>query len=641
MSEQFTFQAEIKQLLHTLIHSLYTDREIFLRELISNSSDALHRVQFEMLTNENVVSPEAELGIWLEPDEENGTLTIHDTGIGMNHDDLVSNLGTISKSGIKAFMEQAQSSENGVTTDLIGQFGVGFYSIFMVADRVEVVSRSHNPDDEVYRWISEGDEQFYLEPAEREERGTSITLFLNEDSKEFLRTYRLREVIKKHSNYIPFPIYILEPEPETEAGDTESEDEPAEEKVPEAINAQKALWRRNDVEESEYTDFYKSLTYDFTDPLFYTHINTDAPVQFYSVLYVPQSAEKPMFSPRQEPGLQLYARKVLIQDYSNDLLPEYLQFIQGVVDSEDLPLNVSRETVQANRVMANLKNAITKRVLREFKRLANKDTETFLKIWDEYGPFLKHGVIADMDNKDKLVELLRFQSTHSDGELISLAEYVEHMKEVDGQEEIYYVVADSLAAAQHSPHLDPFRDRDMEVLYFVDTVDSFLINALNEYQGYKLHNIDDEKLDLSEIEATESHDDEQAAVEGDEMEAVINRFSETLGERVTEVRISKVLTGKSPARLVSPEGTLDRHTQRVYKMLNQDYEVPQKILELNPRHALTHNVVGLLQKDDTSPLIDLAIEQIYENALLLDGLHPNPAEMVERIQSLLEAATKQ
>ena len=640
MSEQFTFQAEIKQLLHTLIHSLYTDREIFLRELLSNSSDALHRVQFEMLTNEDVVSPDAELGVWLEPDAENGTLTIHDTGIGMNHDELVSNLGTISKSGIKSFMEQMQASENGVSTDLIGQFGVGFYSIFMVADRVEVVSRSANADDEVYRWISEGDDQFYVEPADRDERGTSITLFLKEDAKEFLRPYRLREVIKKHSNYIPFPIYVLEP-PADVAEDAADDEEEKEEKAPEPINAQKALWRRSDVEESEYKDFYKSLTYDFTDPLFYTHINTDAPVQFYSVLYIPQSAEKPIFSQRQEPGLQLYARKVLIQDYCNDLLPEYLQFVQGVVDSEDLPLNVSRETVQANRVMANLKNAITGRVLRELKRLADKDAENYLKFWEEFGAFMKHGVIADMENKDKLVDLLRFKTTHSAGEYISLADYAEHMKDVEGQDEIYYVVADSLAAAQHSPHLDPFRDRDMEVLYFVDTVDSFLINALRDYQGHKLHNIDDEKLDLSEIEATDAPEDEENPVSETDMDAVLARFADVLGERVTEVRISKVLTGKSPARLVSPEGTLDRHTQRVYKMLNQEYQVPQKILELNSRHALTHNVVGLLSTNADNPMIDMTIEQIYENALLLDGLHPNPAEMVERIQSILEAATHQ
>lgn len=623
MTETFTFQAEIKQLLHTLIHSLYSEREIFLRELISNSSDALNRVQFEMLTNQNVIDPDVELGIWISADKDGGTLTIADTGIGMTHDELVANLGTISRSGIKAFLEEVQGRDDLSVSDLIGQFGVGFYSIFMVADRVEVVSRSYNPTERAYRWISEGGETYLVEEADKETRGTEVTLFLKDDSTEFLEESRLRNIIKRHSNYVAFPIYVGVPEEDEE---------------PKPVNARQAIWRRSssDVEDSEYTDFYKSLTFDFNDPLLHTHIATDAPVQFYALLFVPASPEKPIFSPRQEPGLQLYARKVLIQEYSTDLLPEYLQFIQGVVDSEDIPLNVSRETVQANRIMVNLKKAITGRVLREFQRLEEEDYNEF---WSKFGPFLKHGVLVDPENKDKLVDLLRFNSTHHEEEYISLKDYVERMKEVEGQNKIYYVIADSQIAATRSPHLDPFRERDIEVLYFTDTVDSFLINSLFEYEGYQLQNVDDSDLDLSEVGSVREDEEQPEALEEDEMQEVLGRFEDVLGERVTSVRVSKVLTGKSPARLVSPEGTLDRHTQRVYTMLNQEYEVPRKILEINPRHPLTYNLLNMITSDSDNSLVDLTIEQIYENALLLDGLHPNPAEMVDRIQELLKVVT--
>lgn len=628
MTETYTFQAEIKQLLHTLIHSLYSDREIFLRELISNSSDALHRMQFEMLTNHSVLDVDAELGIWIDIDDDAGSLTIRDSGVGMTHDELVANLGTISRSGIRAFMEQLDEADDHMSAaDLIGQFGVGFYSIFMVADRVEVVSRSYHPDEKAYRWISEGGETYILEEAEKADRGTIVKLFMKEDAKEFLSEGRIRQIIRKHSNYIPFPIYI---------GEQQAGDEPLN-----AVNAQRAIWRRdpNEVEDEEYGEFYKSLTLDFKDPLLNIHVRTDAPVQFYALLYIPSSAEKPVFSPRQEPGLQLYARKVLIKDYSTDLLPEYLQFVQGVVDSEDLPLNVSRETVQANRVMANLKTAITGRVLRELGRTASSEPEKYDQFWEAFGPFIKHGVLVDPENQSKLTDLLRFQTSQRDGELVSLSEYLERMKEVDGQNQIYYVIADNLSAARHSPHLEPFNERGIEVLYFTDTVDSFLINSLFEFEGYKLQNVDDEDLDLSEV--GEAADIEaQEPVETDALESVVERFASVLGDRVTEVRISKVLAGKNPARLVSPEGTIDRHTQRVYSMLNQEFEVPRKILEINPRHPLTYNLADLITANDRDDLVDMTIEQIFENALLLDGLHPNPADMVSRIQTLLEQATR-
>ncbi|MBI5932019.1 MAG: molecular chaperone HtpG [Chloroflexi bacterium] len=622
MAESFTFQAEIRQLLYTLVHSLYTEREIFLRELISNASDALNRMQFELLTNRDVRDVDAQLAIEIEADEEAGTLTIRDTGVGMNRQELIENLGTISKSGVRAFLEKAKSSNDGhISTDLIGQFGVGFYSIFMVADEVIVHTLAYQPDSEPYRWISRGEESYEIEPGDKEVRGTEVILKLKDDAKEFLKDYTLRKIIQTHSNYIAFPIYIGESE------------EPA--------NARQAIWRRpaSEVTDEDYNNFYRALTMEFEEPLAHIHTSADAPVQYYALLYLPAKAERSMFTLRKEPGLQLYARKVLIQDYCTDLLPEYLYFVHGAVDSEDLPLNVSRETVQANKIMMGLKKAITGRILRHLSDLAKNDAEKYAAFWAEFGPFIKQGMIADPDNRDRLQGLLRFYSTRSEDTLTSLQEVVERMQEVENQQEVYYVLGDSKSVASHSPHLDPFRERGIEVLYFTETVDSFLINSLFEFNGHKLRNVDDESLDLSEIGSAQTPEDTNEALESDSLENVRTHFAEILGERVQSVRISKVLSGSNPARLVSPEGAIDRHTQRVYRMLDRDYEVPRKILELNPRHTLMHNLANLIEADAQNPLVEVTVEQIYENALLLDGLHPNPAEMVSRIQALMEAAT--
>ncbi len=621
MAESFTFQAEIRQLLYTLVHSLYTEREIFLRELVSNASDALNRMQFELLTNRDVRDVDAQLAIEIEANEEAGTLTIRDTGVGMTRQELIENLGTISKSGVRAFLEQAKSTNGHIATDLIGQFGVGFYSIFMVADEVTVNTLSYQPDSQAYRWISRGEESYEIEEGDKDVRGTEVVLKLKDDAKDFLKEYTLRKIIQTHSNYIAFPIYIGESE--------------------EPVNARQAIWRRpaSEVSDEDYHNFYRALTMDFEAPLAHIHTSTDAPVQYYALLYLPAKAERSMFSLRKEPGLQLYARKVLIQDYCTDLLPEYLYFVQGVVDSEDLPLNVSRETVQANKLMAGLKKAITGRILRYLNDLAKNDLEKYAAFWAEFGPFLKQGMIADPDNRDRLQALLRFYSTRSEDTLTSLQDYVERMQEVENQQEIYYVLGDSKSVASRSPHLDPFRERGIEVLYFTETVDSFLINSLFEFNGHKLRNVDDESLDLSAIGSPQEPETANEPLEEDSLEGVRSRFADILGDRVQSVRISKVLTGNNPARLVSPEGTLDRHTQRVYRMLERDYEVPRKILELNPRHTLMHNLANLMQADAENPLVEVTVEQIYENALLLDGLHPNPAEMVSRIQALMEAAT--
>ncbi len=619
--QTFTFQAEIQQLLNILIHSLYTDREIFIRELISNASDALNRMQFELLTNRDVLDPDAELYIEVKGDADAGTLTISDTGIGLTREDMVENLGVIARSGAKAFIEAMRASQNATSAqDVIGQFGVGFYSVFMAADRVRVISRSYHPDGQAWAWESTGDSQFTIEPAEREGRGTDIIITLKEDAKDFATGWKLKDIIRKHSDYIAFPIYV------------DDEEEPT--------NKRSAIWRQDpkEISDEQYDDFYKSLTLDFQKPLKRFHIRADVPLQFYALLYIPSSREPNMFSPRKEPGLKLYARKVLIQDFSKDLLPEYLSFVQGVVDSEDLPLNVSRESVQANTIMARLKKAITGRVLGDLKRMVRNDRETYLKIFDQFGRFLKQGLVIDHDTKEDLQHLLLFPTTKADEatELVSLEEYADRM--ANNQNDIYYVVADDFFSARRSPHLDAFRQRGIEVLYFTDPVDAMMLMGLDEYRGHKLRNVDEADIDLSDIGEAQDEAEQQEPVTQGDFEAVVERFKSILGSRVRDVRESKSLVAGA-ARLISDETGGQRQMFRINRLLDRDYRLPVKVLELNPRHPLLHNLAGQISSQPDNPVINLVVEQIFETALLQDGIHPDPASMAQRITALMEAAT--
>lgn len=626
MAETYTFKAEIQQLLDILVHSLYTDREIFLRELISNASDALNRVQFEMLTNRDVLDADAELKVHIAMDEDAGTLTVSDTGVGMTHDEIVENIGTIAKSGAKAFIEALKEKpDDAPVSDVIGQFGVGFYSVFMVADKVRVVSRSYHKDGQAWAWESDGGEAYTIEQAERAERGTDIIIHLKDDAQEFAQPHRIKDIIRRHSDYVAFPIYV---------GDDE-----------EPTNQQKAIWRRpkSELEDEDYNNFYRMFTMDFEEPLKRIHMKADTPLQFYALLYIPGSAERNFLSPRKEPGLKLYARKVLIDDYNKDLLPEYLlQFVQGVVDSEDIPLNVSRESVKADAVIARLRSTLTNKVLTELQRMASKRPEDYLDIYHLHGRWLKQGITVEPGDKDELLPLLFFPTTRSDSpdELYSLSEYVTNM--ADGQEEIYYIVGDDYASAARSPHLDAFKQRDIEVLFFTDAVDPIMVMGLDEYEGHKFRSVDDSDIDLSEIgETLEDEESEQReAVPEADFNTVIERFKNVLGERVTGVKEGKNLV-TSPARLVSEgdqPGT-NSHMFRINRLFDRDYELPVKTLELNPRHPLVHNITGMIQRNADDSLVNSVIEQVFETALLQDGIHPDPASMADRLYTLMQAAT--
>jgi molecular chaperone HtpG len=609
------FKAETRQLLDILIHSLYTEREVFLRELISNASDALTRVSFEMLTNREVLDPEAELAIWIKVDAEEKTISIRDTGVGMTQAELHENLGTIAHSGARAFIKAAEQGTNHLS-DMIGQFGVGFYSAFMAAEWIRVTSRSFRPGSEAIAWFSKGADTYTIETAEKDSRGTEVVVKLNADSADFADENRLRSIVRKHSDYIPYPIYI---------GDSS-----------EQVNRQSAIWRQppRQVEEKEYNEYYKQLTLEFEEPLTHVHLNIDAPVQVYALLYVPASAERNMFSLRKQDGIALYARKVLIQEYNKDLLPDYFRFIQGVVDSEDIPLNVSREAVQSSRVMTQLKKLITSKLIDGLKTLAKDKPDTYTKFWEQFRPFIKEGVSTDADTHQALLPLLRYHTLQKPAEWVSLSDYVQGMK--PGQEKIYYILGEDERSLVNSPHLEVFRRQGYDVLLMADPMDSFTLLRLTKYADFDLANAAGEKLELPEEEASQDADQEKERLPEDEVAHLVERFKSQLSERVTDVRTTNRLV-ESPARLVDPEGTLNPEMQRVYKMLNRDFDMPQKVLEINPNHAILKQLSSLPADD---PLNELVIEQVYEDALLIEGLHPDPASMINRIQRLLEAALK-
>jgi HSP90 family molecular chaperone len=609
-TQQFTFKAETKQLLNILIHSLYKDREVFLRELLSNASDALNRLRFEMVTNREVLDSKAELSITIKADKDARTLVIQDTGIGMTREEVIENLGTIAQSGARKFIEATKDKKVDFA-QVIGQFGVGFYSVFMVAEWVRVTSRSHKPEAQAVSWYATGDDNYQVSAAEMAERGTRIEIKLKEDAAEFAEEYRLRNIIHKHSDYIGFPIYLGE-------GNA-------------PVNKQTSLWRtpRKDVTEEQYKEFYRQTTLEFEEPLQHTHMVTDAPVQLYALLFIPAKAERGMMALRKDDGLKLYSRNILIDEYNKDLLPEYLRFMQGVVDSEDLPLNVSRETVQSSGLMPKLKKVLTNQVIRDLETLAKNNAEKYQTFWQEFGVYLKQGIAANPAEAETINPLLRFKTNLNPETWSSLADYVARMK--DGQKEIYYIIGDDPKSVLRSPHLDYFGAQGTEVLLLTDPMDSFMLMGLHNYKEHEFKNVAQADVDTSKQPEAQN---EAEKIPDADFNSLIEQFKKVLGERVTDVRASNRLS-QSVARLADPDGTMNPELQRVYRMLGKDYEVPKKILELNPAHSILKN---LLKQDSGSALQTSIIEQIYDSALLVEGLHPDPSSMVARMQQIMDAA---
>jgi molecular chaperone HtpG len=482
----------------------------------------------------------------------------------------------------------------------------------MVADEIEVISRSYDPQATAVSWTSDGSDNFSIEDADKEDRGTEVHLTLKKDAEEYASEWKLKQIVKKYSDFVRYPICV---------GD-------------EQANQQTSLWRQqpSEVSEEDKKQFYQQMTMDFEEPLLDIHFSSDAPVHLRSLLFVPAKREPGILALRKEPGLMLYSHNVLIEEFNNDLLPDWLNFVDGVVDSEDIPLNVSRETVQSTRIMRQLERTLTKRVLRELTALAENDPETYARFWKEYGRAFKEGMATDPAAMEEILPSLRYVSSKSDGELTSLDAYIERMQ--DTQEEIYYVLGDDEKSVARSPHLDPFKARDLEVLYWVDPLDAYLAPMLTEYKEHKLRNIDDAGLELPDLPQDEEAQESAPLLDEKAFNLFVGRCVKTLGERVVEVRESSVLKN-SPVRLVSPPDAVGREYQRLQRFFDENYEIPKKILELNRSHPLIVNLAQLLQARPDSELVDTAIEQLYESALVQEGLHPNPVQMLPRIEQLM------
>ena len=619
--ETMGFQTEVKQLLQLMIHSLYSNREIFLRELVSNASDACDKLRFEGLHNAALFEDDSELAIRIAYDKTARTLTIGDNGIGMNRDEVISNLGTIAKSGTREFFSSL-SGDQQKDANLIGQFGVGFYSAFIVADKVVVLTRraGEHPDQGV-RWESDGGGEFDIEMVNKPARGTEITLHLREGQDDLLAGYKLREIIRKYSNHIVQPILMKKEEWKDGVQQISDEDE--------TVNQASALWARskNDISEDEYKEFYKHVGHDYDEPLAWSHARVEGRQEYTQLLYIPKHAPFDLWDRNARHGIKLYVRRVFIMDDAEQLMPLYLRFVRGVVDSADLPLNVSREILQESKDIEAIRKGCTGKVLGLLADMAEKEPEKYTTFWNEFGRVLKEGVGEDFANKDKIAGLLRFATTHSDtaDETVSFADYIARMKE--GQDKIYYVSAETFNAAKNSPHLEVFRKKGIEVLLFSERVDEWMLSYLTEFDGKQLASVAKGDLDLGKLEdEAEKKAQEQ---EADEFKPLVEKIKASLGGRVKEVRVTHRLTD-SPACLVADEHDPSGNLARMLKAAGQKVPDSQPILEINPQHP-----VVLRLKSEEKRFDDWAAV-LFDQALLAEGGQlDNPAAFVKRINQLM------
>jgi molecular chaperone HtpG len=622
-AETHKFQAEVAQVLHLVTHSLYSHKEIFLRELVSNASDACDKLRFEAIGKPELLAGAAELRIDVSVDKDARTLTIRDNGIGMTRDEVIANIGTIASSGTRKFLE-ALSAEQKADANLIGQFGVGFYSSFIVADKVTLTTRKAGAEaGEGVRWESAGTGEYTLETVAEAERGTAVTLHLKADEDEFLQPWQLRSLIARYSDHIGFPIRMP----------VEKDGKPTHEW--EVVNQASALWTRpkGELEDEDYQNFYKHIAHDYADALAWSHNRVEGNQNFTSLLYLPsKSPFDLMMGGRDErKGLKLYVKRVFIMDAAEQLLPAYMRFVRGVVDSDDLPLNVSREILQQNRNLDKLKSACTRRVLDLLDKLAKDEAEKFATFWREFGNVFKEGVAEDFANKERIARLLRFASTKSDGaaQTVSLDDYVGRM--AAGQESIYFLTADGYAAAKGSPQLEALKSRDVEVLLMYDRIDDWMSSYLTEYSGKKLRNVAKGDLDLSQLGPAADADQRREAAAA--AEGVVKKLKELLGERVRDVRVSERLTD-SPSCLVLDEHDMGMAMQRLLKQAGHDVPASKPVLEINPLHALVKRLEG--EADDTRAA-DLGL-LLFEQAQILEGGPlDDPAAYVRRVNALLAA----
>ena len=622
--QKIEFKAETKKLLDILVHSLYTSRDIFLRELISNSSDALDKLRFESNKGTDIADKDLPLEIKIGFDDEKNTLSITDTGIGMTRDELIANIGTIAKSGSEEFLKQLSESKEAVN-NIIGRFGIGFYSVFMVAKEVVIKTMSYKKDEKAVEWKSNGLGEYEISDIDEQiNRGTTIEIYLKDETKEFVEKYRLESIIKKHSNFISFPIFLEN----------------------EKINTVAAIWRepKPSIKKEQYTEFYKFLTYDTEEPFETIHSTVDAPIQFNSLLFIPKKSYEFWRFNREDYGLDLYVRRVLIQHQNKDLLPEYLSFVKGVVDSEDLPLNISRETLQENIIFTKISQSVTSNVLSYLTKIAKDSPERFAEFWKEHGRIFKLGYM-DFTNTDKYQQLLRFNSSVSkdEKELVSLEDYIGRMKK--DQKEIYYSLGNSKEAIDLNPHLEIFKSKGLEVLYLYDPVDEFVVSSIRKHKDFDFKSVDGVNLkELDKLEDVEKSEEpkEKFSKEDDKLFGkLMLKMKEILGDRVTEVHESKRLKG-SPSCLINPDDTMSSTMQKILKISNQGMAMPaqKRLMEINKDHKLIHNLLSVFKKNGNDQFIADTTEQLFESALLLEGNLDDPHKLVNRLNKMLTEASE-
>ncbi len=633
--ETLGFQTEVNQLLKLMIHSLYSNKEIFLRELISNASDAIDKLRFEAISESKLYEDDTNLRIRVTYDKDAKTITITDNGIGMSRDEVVENIGTIAKSGTRQFLESLTGDQK-KDANAIGQFGVGFYSAFIVADKVTLKTRRAGASsDQGVLWESSGEGEFSIETIEKEDRGTEITLHLKKDDEDLLDGFRLRSIIRKYSDHITVPIEMLKEDVASEEEDEKDKDKETVIEY-EKVNDASALWTRlkSEIADEEYAEFYKHVGHDFEDPLAWTHNQVEGKYEYTSLLFIPKRAPFDLWDRERQHGIKLYVRRVFIMDETEKLMPNYLRFVKGVIDSNDLPLNVSREILQNSKVLDSIRSGSVKKILQLLQKIANNKPDDYKTFWKEFGRVMKEGPGEDFANREKIAKLLRFSSTLDDKEEqeVSLDDYISRMK--DGQKAIYYITADSFAAAKHSPHLEVFRKKGLEVLLLSDRVDEFLMSSLPEYEGKPLQSVARGELDLGELEDEEEKKQHEKVEE--EYKDFIEKVAKSLGDDVKEVRITHRLTD-SPSCLVTGEHDMSANLERLLKQVGQDVIGHKPILELNPEHPL----VQRLKTEDQGDRFDDWAKLLFEQALLSEGGQlEDPATFVSHMNKMLLDLTK-
>ncbi len=633
--ETLEFQAEVKQLLKLMIHSLYSNKEIFLRELISNASDACDKLRFEALGKEDIYGGDSELKIHIEFDKEAKTLTVSDNGIGMSREEIVENIGTIANSGTKKYLDSLTGDQM-KDSHMIGQFGVGFYSTFIVADKVTVKSRrAGEAADQAVMWESEGEGSYTLETIEKDSRGTDVILHIREAEEEFLDSWRLKNIIHTYSDHISLPITMpKDPEPKAEDDKENDAKENDEVVIPEneVVNKASALWARakSDVKEEEYKEFYKHIAHDFEDPMTWVHNKVEGSQAYTSLLYIPAKAPFDMYERERKQGIKLYVKRVFIMEDTNHLMPQYLRFVRGVIDSDDLPLNVSREILQHNKVIDKIKSASVKKVLGLLEKMAKNDKEQYANFWKAFGNVMKEGPIEDFANKERIAKLFRFATTETGSaeQTVSLEEYIGRMK--DGQDQIYYITSDSHTSAKNSPHLEVFKGKGLEVLLLSDRIDEWLVQHLTDFEGKALQNIAKGDLDLGKFEDEEEKKAQKEA-EGD-MKGVVELMKEKLGEKTKEVRITHRLTD-SPSCLVLDANDMGLQMQQIMRAAGQEVPPSQPILEINPEHPLVKQLKDMGDQDKFENWAHI----LFDQAMLAEGGQlDDPAAYVKRVNDMLK-----